>query len=132
MLSANQNRTIVRTSAIYDLAATAGFATPWTAQPTLDLIFSISRSLGLPANVAPFDPLHMLFVNLMGSVVVVWSLVRMASPTQTLGRFDALARALFTAWQLWAVMRGGPLVILAFTAFEIAFGIAQLMPVRSE
>lgn len=130
MLSADQNRAIVRASAIYDLIATIGFATPWTAQPTLDLIFSISRSFGLPANVVPFDPLHMLFVNLMGSVVVVWSLVRMTNPTQTLGRFDALARALFTVWQLWAVMRGGPLVILAFTALEIGFGIAQLLPVR--
>lgn len=132
MLSVDQNRAIVRASAIYDLVATIGFVTPWTAQLTLDMIFSIGRSLGLEAAVSPFDPLHMLFVNLMGSVVVVWSLVRVSNPTQTLGRFDVLARALFTTWQLWAVARGASLVILAFTALEIAFGIAQILPVRLE
>lgn len=131
MLSTDHNRRIVRASAIYDLVATAGFATPWTAQPSLDLIFTVSRLLGLEAAVPGFDPLQLLFVNLMGSVVVVWSLVRLSNPTQALGRFDALARALFTLWQLVAVARGGPLVILVFTALEVAFGVAQLLPVRS-
>jgi hypothetical protein len=132
MISAVQNRAIVRASAIYDLVVTIGFVTPWTALLSLDMIFAAGRLFGLSAAAPAFDPLHMLFVNMMGSVVVVWSLVRIINATQILGRFDALARGLFTVWQLWAVARGGPTIILAFTVLEVAFGIAQLLPVRVE
>ena len=40
-------------------------------------------------------------------------------------------RALFAAWELWAVRNGGPKVILAFLLFEIAFGIAEIIPVEA-
>jgi hypothetical protein len=72
----------------------------------------------------------MLFVNLMGSAVLVWSLARLAFPTPAMGRFDALSRGLFAIWEVWAVMQGASPVILGFTVFEIAFGIAELLPVR--
>jgi hypothetical protein len=130
MITIDQNRAIVRTSAAYDLLTCIGFVTPWTFGPSLELIIGTGRLFGLPGSVPAFDPMHVLFVNLMGSAVLVWSLARLTFPTQALGRFDAVSRALFAGWQLWAVIRGAPPVILAFTIMEIAFGIAEVIPVR--
>ena len=47
---------------------------------------------------------------------------------ETLGRYDALARLLFAVWQVYSVANGATPVILVFTVFEIAFGVAQAMP----
>jgi hypothetical protein len=132
MLTKNQNRALVRVSAWYDLAATMGFVTPWTAGPSLALVLGAGRALGLEAAQPAFEPIHMLFANLMGSVVVVWALVRLVFPTQAMGRFDALSRALFAIWEIWAVLQGAPLIILAFTVFEIIFGVAELLPVTCQ
>lgn len=132
MLTADQNRTIVRTSAIYDLIATAGFATPWTVAPTLALVFEAGQAIGLGGAQTTLDPVQMLFANLMGSVVLVWALARLTFPTRAMGRFDALSRALFAIWQLWAVWHGGPTIIIGFTVLEVAFGIAQLLPVKPQ
>lgn len=132
MLTTNQNRAIVRASAWYDLAATVGFATPWTVGPSLALVLGAGRALGLEAAQPTFEPIHMLFANLLGSLVVVWALARLVFPTQAMGRFDALSRALFAIWEVWAVVHGAPLIILAFTVFEIIFGVAEILPVRRE
>lgn len=132
MLSPDQNRTIVRASAIYDLIATAGFATPWTVAPTLALVFGAGQAIGLGSAQASFDPVQMLFANLMGSAVLVWALARLAFPTQALGRFDALSRALFAVWEFWAVWHGAPKIIVGFIVAEIAFGVAELLPVRPQ
>jgi hypothetical protein len=40
-----------------------------------------------------------------------------------------LARVLFSAWQLYAVAHGASLLILGFTCMEIAFAVAQALPV---
>lgn len=131
MITIDQNRAIVRTSAAYDLVTCIGFVTPWTYGPSLELIIGAGRLFGLSGTIPVFDPMHVLFVNLMGSAVLVWSLARLMFPTQALGRFDALSRALFAVWELWAVANGAPKVILAFLVFEIAFGIAEIIPVEA-
>jgi hypothetical protein len=132
MLTTNQNRTIVRASAWYDLFATIGFATPWTVGPSLALVLGAGRALGLEAAQPTFEPMHMLFANLMGSVVLVWALARLVFPTQAMGRFVALSRALFAIWEVWAVLQGAPLILLSFTVFEIIFGIAEILPVSHQ
>ena len=64
-------RQLVRTSAIYDLVATAAFATPWTFQ-------LVHQTLGLISPLPDFKPLHGFFANLLGSIVVVWSILRIS------------------------------------------------------
>ncbi len=71
----------------------------------------------------------MLFAGLMGSVVVVWSLARLRLNLAELGRYDAVARLLFAAWQIYAVANGATPLLLVFTVFEAGFGIAQALPV---
>ena len=48
------------------------------------------------------------------------------------GRYDAVLRFLFTTWQLYAVAHGASSIILAFSVFELAFGVLQSLPVRRE
>jgi hypothetical protein len=70
----------------------------------------------------------MLFANMLGSVVVIWSIWRLMHPSRSIGLYDALARILFATWQLFAVVHGASFLILGFTCFEVAFAIAQTLP----
>ena len=110
---------LVRASAIYDLVVTAGFATPWTFHIVHQLLGTISP---LPA----FEPIHVLFANLLGSIVVVWANQRIRDPQPIFGQIDSNARGLFFIWQMYYLiaMDGSP-IIWVFAAFEFAFGAAQ-------
>jgi hypothetical protein len=124
--------TIMKASAWYDLVVTWPFATPWTFALLYGTLTSISQALGLPGTMHPLDPTSTLFGNLLGSVVVVWSLARILSPSVRLGRLDGVARFLFAAWQINAVLNGAGAIVLAFTAIEILFGVLQFLPVEEE
>ncbi len=76
--------------------------------------------------------MHLLLANLLGSVVVVWSLARWTAPSLRLGRLDAAARWLFATWKVHAVLPGASTIVLGFTAFELAFGWVQLRRVSAE
>lgn len=123
-------RRIVAASGWYDLVVTAPFATPWTLKMMLPMLTDIHVRLGLAGEMPAHDVGIGLFANLLGSVVVVWSLVRVTSPDPRLGRFDALARFLFSAWMIYAMAHGFSLVLLAFLVAELAWGIVQSLPVR--
>ena len=118
MLS-NIYRRLVRTSAIYDLVATAAFATPWTFE-------LVHKLLGQISSLPPFEPLHVLIANLLGSIVVVWSVLRIRNPQPVFGLFDSVARGLFFTWQLYylVVMNGAPIVWF-FAGPEFVFGLSQ-------
>ena len=73
-----------------------------------------------------------MFANLLGSVVVVWSLARVLSPSIQLGRLDGVARFLFAAWQVNAFLSGANAIVLGFTFFELIFGVLQLLPVEKK
>jgi hypothetical protein len=128
MISAKKNLHIVRLSAAYDLVVTAGFMTPWTASLVLQAFAALSNALALERPVPALDVTSMLFANLMGSLVMVWSLWRLTQPSRSVGLFDALARLLFAIWQLVAVANGASFLILGFTCLEVGFAIAQALP----
>jgi hypothetical protein len=131
MISVKNNLHIVRASAGYDLVVTVGFMTPWTAALIVKGFAVLSNALALSRPVPALDVTAMLFANLLGSVVVVWSLWRLAHTSREIGRYDALARVLFAAWQLFAVARGASFLLLGFTLFEVIFAIAQVWPVAA-
>jgi len=130
MLSEAAYKRVVRISAAYDLIVTAPFMTPWSLVLVLGLFDQLHLWLGLPGQIPAFETTHLLFAGLMGSVVVVWSLARLRLNLAILGRYDALARLCFAAWQIFAVANGATPLLLAFTAFEIGFGVAQVLPHR--
>lgn len=109
---------IVRAGAWYDIVVTAGFATPWTYRLVHDAL-----ALG-----DPVDRLTVLYANLMGSVVLVWSLLRVLRPLPLYGLLDGVARALFASWQAYALAHGAASVVWLFLTVEVAWGVAQLGP----
>ena len=87
MLSVKNNRRIVRTSAGYDLIATASFMRPWTASATFQGFAALSGILNLDRPVPILDVNAMLFANLLGSIVIVWSLWRLTHASRSVGLY---------------------------------------------
>ncbi len=123
---------IVRASAWYDLLVTWPFALPWTFAWLYAQLAALALHWQLPGTVHPLDATHMLLANLLGAVVVSWSLARLLSPSVLLGRLDALARLLFAAAQIHAVVQGASAIVLGFTVFELVFGVLQCLPVTRQ
>lgn len=111
-------RRLVRSSAIYDLIVTAPFATPWT-------FVWVHGLLGQWSPLPEFQDTHLLFANLLGSLVVVWAGLRIWRPEPLFGLTDAVARGLFFTWQVYFLLQGAASFIALFAAFELAFGLAQ-------
>ncbi|MFJ9828992.1 hypothetical protein ACIRSU_32150 [Streptomyces sp. NPDC101160] len=76
----------------------------------------------------PADRLTVLYANLMGSVVMVWSLLRVLRPLPLYGLLDGVARALFASWQAYALAHGAAPVVGLFLVVEVAWGVVQLSP----
>lgn len=118
---------VVRASAWYDLAITAGFATPWTYALVHGALSSSGDALGW--GVLPeLDVWQTLYANLMGSVVVVWAALRIVRPLRVHGLFDGVARTLFSVWMVYALAEGAARILWLFLTVEIVWGIAQLVP----
>lgn len=124
-------RRIVRASALYDLVITAPFATPWSFELVRAQLSAVNQALGGPP-LAGFDTLQTLFALLMGSLVTVWSVLRLRTPEARLGRYDGAGRLLFSLWMAWAWSQGGLPVALLFLLPELAWGVLQAWPVRGE
>jgi hypothetical protein len=86
--------------------------------------------LDLPGELPAFEPMHMLMANLLGSIVCVWAVLRIRDPQQIYGRYDAVGRFLFSAWQLYALLHGASSLLVVFLIFELAWGVVQVLPVR--
>ena len=116
---------IVRASAWYDLLVTWPFALPWTFAWVYAQLGVLAHGLHLPGALHPLDSTHLLLANLLGSVVVVWSIARIAAPSLLLGRLDGVARFLSRcladvcrgAW----CQRGGA----GFHPVQLLFGVLQ-------
>lgn len=121
----------VRASAWYDLAVTVGFATPWTYRLVHSALSRLGEAIGAGA-LPVLDPVQTLYANLMGSVVVVWALLRLLRPLPVHGLYDGFARTLFAVWQAYALAHGAPYWLWLFLLAEVAFGVVQLVPWRWE
>ncbi|UVM05756.1 hypothetical protein [Pseudomonas laurylsulfatiphila] len=131
MWTTAQYRRLVQGSAWYDLLVTMAFVTPWSFAALHGVLTALSQALSLPGELPPFEPLHMLMANLLGSIVCVWSVLRIRDPQQVFGRYDAVARFLFSAWQAYALIQGASSILVVFLVFELAWGVAQVLPVRA-
>jgi hypothetical protein len=131
MWTSTQYRRLVQSSAWYDLIVTAAFVTPWSFAVLHGLLTGVSQALSLPGELPPFEPAHLLMANLLGSVVCVWAVLRIRDPQPVYGRYDAVARFLFATWQAYALAQGASSLLVIFLVFELAWGIAQVLPVRT-
>ena len=131
MWTSTQYRRLVRGSAWYDLIVTAAFATPWSFAALHGVLSSVSQALNLPGELPAFEPMHMLMANLLGSIVCVWAVLRIRDPQQIYGRYDAVGRFLFAAWQAYALAHGASSLLVIFLFFEVVWGVVQVLPVRA-
>ncbi|MBK5538864.1 hypothetical protein JFV28_25040 [Pseudomonas sp. TH05] len=131
MWTAQHYRTLVRASGWYDLLVTVAFVTPWSFLALHGLLQGLAQSLNLPGELPAFEPAHLLMANLMGSIVCVWSVLRIRDPQQAFGRYDAVGRILFATWQIYAIAHGATALLWGIVFFELAWCIAQLLPVQS-
>lgn len=130
MWSQSGYRRLVRASGWYDLLVTMAFATPWSFMLLHGLLGRLSAQWGLAGDLPEFTPLHMLMANLMGSIVCVWSLLRIRDPQLQFGRYDAVGRLLFASWQGYALMHGATQLLWGILVLELLWGVLQLWPVR--
>jgi len=56
--------------------------------------------------------------------------LRIRDPQAVYGRYDAAGRFLFATWQAYALLQGATGLLVLFLVFELAWGIAQVLPVR--
>jgi len=117
-------RRLVRASAAYDLLVTAAFATPWTFAIAHGQLSAVNLALGGPA-LPPFAPMHVLFACLLGSIVLVWSWLRLRDPQPQFATYDGAARFLFSTWMAWALSSGGLPLVWLFIVPEFAWGLLQ-------
>ena len=121
---------LVRASAMYDLLVTTALATPWTLPLAHRLISSLNVQLG-GAPLPDFAPFHMFIGGLLGSIVTVWSLLRLKHPNVQLGRYDGAARFLFSGWMAWTLAQTGAPVLWLLLVPEFLWGVAQWWPLQS-
>ncbi|MFS2161986.1 hypothetical protein ACCD10_32285 [Pseudomonas sp. Pseusp122] len=131
MWQAEQYRRVVRASGWYDLIITAAFATPWSFMALHGVLSTLSQALNLRGELPPFEATHMLMANLLGSIVCVWAVLRIRDPQLQFGRYDAVGRLLFAAWQGYALMHGATTLLVGFLVLELAWAVVQLWPMRA-
>ncbi|TSC23145.1 hypothetical protein [Corallococcus sp. Z5C101001] len=119
-------RRIVRGFALYDLAVTLPFATPWTAQVMLSVMEQVHQGVSLGGEaMPPFTPMHLFFVALFGVLAVIWALVRITQPSVLHSAIDTVGRALVATWMVLAVTQGASQVLILFLVMELAGMVAQ-------
>ena len=130
MLTNSIHHRIYRISAWYDLLVSWPFAMPLTLGLYWTTILTpLCNALGLPP-LTDLDPHAVLFGNFFGTIVVLWSILRLRQDNPRLAVWDGVGRIAFSVWMLWALMQGVTPLIWAFLIPEIAFAILQLIPPR--
>ncbi|MDP3861787.1 MAG: hypothetical protein Q8Q63_09425 [Phaeovulum sp.] len=129
MLTPTAYRRIFRASAWYDLLIVWPYATPFGLALAWSWLDRLHVGLGQPS-LPVLTVYGVLFANFFGTVVLIWSAVRLVHDDPRLGRWDALGRGLFSLWMAVALANGASPLLWLFLAVEVAFGVAQAMPVR--
>ena len=130
MLTESQLIKISRFSAWYDIVVTTAFATPWTFVFLMGAISEIATRLSLPGSVLSPDVFHIFFANLFGTVVVIWSVVRLRLNLSVLARYDAIGRFLFSTWMVVALANGASYILIGLLVIEFSMGVIQALPLK--
>ena len=117
---------VVKFSGIYDVIMTFGFAFPVLAVWNINLFSDVHMQYGFSGSIPKFLPMHLFFVNLLGSVVLVWSAIRIYKPDPILGLYDSFARFLFSFTMVYYLLVHNVTGILWLMFIpEITWGLVQ-------
>lgn len=120
-------RRVVWFGGLYDFLVTFPFALPGLVGIQLATLEKVQGWLGLAGRFPVFDPFQLFFLNLFGSIVVIWAALRIAKPEPLFGLADGIARVMFSSLMLYYLAVWGiPQIVWLFVVPEIVFGVAQL------
>lgn len=120
-------RRVVWFGGLYDLLVTFPFALPGLVAIQLATLETIQSGLGLAGKFPVFDPFQLFFLNLFGSIVTIWAVLRILKPEPLFGLADGVGRVVFSSLMLYyLVVWEIPQVVWLFVVPEILFGVAQL------
>lgn len=131
MLSETTFRRIYRIGSWYDLIVTWPLATPITLAMLWATMGGIHTQFGL-APLPTLDTYAVLFANMAGTVVLIWTVLRIRWDDLRLARYDAVGRFAFSTWMIVALSNGGSPILYGFLAFEVTFGVLQALPYRRD
>jgi len=130
MKNSTRHSKVVQVGAWYDLIATIAFVTPWTFSAVYAGIGRLALALSLPGGLPAFDPLQAMMVNMMGSAVIVWALLRIRDPQVGFAIYSVAIRVLFIVWQLYALWHGASPIVLGFSVVLFGFALAEILAIR--
>lgn len=120
-------KTIVRIGGLYDLAVTFPFAIPYLAYTQIMMLSSLNQYLGFSGTIPSFEPLHLLFINLFGTIVSFWSVLRIHKGEPIFGLYDGVGRFLFASLMIFYILHYHvSQVVVLFLVPEIILGVIQL------
>ncbi len=119
---------IVTLSAWYDLVITGILAIPFTSILLIWFLNTTHTFLNLPGVFWIFEPIHLLFVNLMGIVSFFWAILRIKHTSILLWYYDGLIRlSLAVLMAFYMLYYQVSLVIVSFFFVEVIFGLLQIV-----
>ena len=131
MLTQTQFHRLYRMSAWYDLLITWPYAMPITLAMMWQLMGSAHDMAGLPP-LPELSPYAVLFGNFFGTVVLIWSVLRLKLNSPQLARYDAVGRWLFSAWMINALLNGASPLLWGFVVVELSFAVLQSLPIQRQ
>lgn len=97
----------------------------------IGFIYHLDRQMMLMSPLPSFDPLALMFVNIMGVLGVIWAMARLANPSEEMARLDALGRMIVAALIIHAITWGATPVLWLFVMTELTGSAAQLIKRRT-
>ncbi len=121
------NASIVRSSGIYDIVLMIPFAIPGVVSWTMTQLGELHANLHLSGTFPEFTSLHLFFINLMASITVVWSVLRIRAPIPLYGIYDTVARVLISLLMLvYLLIYDVSEILWIFFISEIAWALMQI------
>ena len=118
---------IVRSSGIYDIVIMLPFAIPGVVAWTMHQISNIHNSLSLSGTIPEFSSLHLLFINIMAIITIVWSILRVRNPIPLYGLYDTVTRILIAAIMLiYLLQYNVSEIIWLFFTVEVTWAVLQI------
>jgi hypothetical protein len=120
-------RSIIKASGIYDIIIMLPFAVPGISEVIMKLISQAHYALALNGSMPEFSPFHLLFVNIMASVSIVWAVIRARNPIALYAWYDTTIRILIAATMLvYLLSYGITEIIWLFFVAEISWAALQI------
>ena len=127
-VSSRTFRKIVIGSAVYDLVVSSPYSNPWTFDLARAQLSAVNQRLG-GAALPEFGPFHVLFACMLGSLSLLWSVLRLRDPLPKYGRYDGVGRVLFSTWMAWTLVTTGAPVLWLSLVPELTWAVLQWLPV---